>query len=397
MNPMKINSIDIKGIGPILDLHLDFDPHFNIICGANGVGKTTVLDCVAQSFAYALNVRCNAGVKNGGWVLNYDYAEKYCERIERSTNTKYLCDEIKGLPLCKQTDSLIVFKVNRIMSYVKVENISRDPDVGDWELDAATSRGVPHNQIKNWLINRYLWSKHDNVLNEVQRSNLLKALECFRKVNSAFAFKSVSPETYDILISTPLGDIEMEQLSSGYIAMLVVLLGIIKEIEYRYKDSKKKPLVKVEDFSGVIILDEMDVHLHPTMQAQMYTALKSLLPNAQIITSTHSPHVIQIAGPLEIIPLVRDDTGVHVNPLVNREYGCQGWTVEEVLEDVMNMHDTRTKEYHDLTRAFNEGIDSGNAAAANAAYDKLIKMLHPRSVMREVLKIQMMGVVNDLH
>ena len=129
----------------------------------------------------------------------------------------------------------------------------------------------------------------------------------------------------------------------------------------------------------------------------MYTALKSLLPNAQVITSTHSPHVIQIARPSEIIPLVRDDAGVHVNPLVNREYGCQGWTVEEVLEDVMNMHDTRTKEYHDLTRAFNEGIDSNNVAAANVAYDKLIKMLHPHSVLREVLKIQMMGVGNDLH
>jgi len=63
----------------------------------------------------------------------------------------------------------------------------------------------------------------------------------------------------------------------------------------------------------------------------------------------------------------------------------------------MNMHDTRTKEYHDLTRAFNEGIDSNNVAAANVAYDKLIKMLHPHSVLREVLKIQMMGVGNDLH
>ena len=180
--------------------------------------------------------------------------------------------------------------------------------------------------------------------------------------------------------------------------MLVVLLGIIKEIEYRYKDPhSKKPLVKVEDFSGVVILDEMDVHLHPTMQSQMYVALKSLLPKAQVITSTHSPHVIQIARPSEIIPLVRDDVGVHVNPLVNREYGCQGWTVEEVLEDVMNMHDTRTKEYHDLMKAFNEGIDSGNADGAKTAYDKLTKMLHPNSVLREVLKIQMMGVGDDSH
>ena len=397
MSTLKINSIDIKGIGPILDLHLDFDPHFNIICGANGVGKTTILDCVAQSFAYALDVRCNARVESGSLELNYDYGEKQGEKMPRSTTNKYLSEKVGGQSLYEQANGLLVFKVSRLMSYVNVDTISRDPDIDGWKLNEFTSKGVAQSQIKHWLINRYLWSTHADSLNQVQKSNLSKALGCFQAINPEFSFKDVSPETYDILISTPLGDIEMEQLSSGYIAMLVVLLGIIKEIEYRYKDSEKKPLVKVEDFSGVVILDEMDVHLHPTMQAQMYTALKSLLPNAQVITSTHSPHVIQIARPSEIIPLVRDDAGVHVNPLVNREYGCQGWTVEEVLEDVMNMHDTRTKEYHDLTRAFNEGIDSNNVAAANVAYDKLIKMLHPHSVLREVLKIQMMGVGNDLH
>ena len=230
MNSLKINSIDIRGIGPIRDLHLDFDPHFNIICGANGVGKTTVLDCIAQSFVHKIKVRCNAGMNDGKWVLNYDYAEKNCQNIERSTSVKYLYDETNGQSFCQQTNSLIVFKVNRLMSYVKVENISRDPDIDNWKLDSATSDGVSINQIKNWLINRHLWSTHNKVLNEVQIANLSKALECFTKINPDFAFKSVSPETYDILISTPFGDIEMEQLSSGYIAMLVVLLGIIKEI-----------------------------------------------------------------------------------------------------------------------------------------------------------------------
>ena len=50
MNKLKINSIDIRGIGPIRHLDINFDPHFNVICGANGVGKTTILDCIAQSF-----------------------------------------------------------------------------------------------------------------------------------------------------------------------------------------------------------------------------------------------------------------------------------------------------------------------------------------------------------
>ena len=172
MNSLKINSIDIKGIGPIRDLHFDFDPHFNIICGANGVGKTTVLDCIAQTFVQKIKVRCNADLDEGKWVLNYDYAEEHCKNIERSTSVKYLYDETKGRSLYKQTDSLIVFKVNRLMSYIKVENISRDPDIDDWQLDTVTSGGVAHSQIKNWLISRFLWSKHDDALNKVQKANL---------------------------------------------------------------------------------------------------------------------------------------------------------------------------------------------------------------------------------
>ena len=399
MTPFKINSIDIKGIGPILDLHLNFNPHFNVICGANGVGKTTVLDCIAQLFVYQqLTVRCNASMATGEWSACFDYGTELGKTMKRTTRRKYLNEKPEHGHFSPQTDSLLVFKVNRIMTYVDVQTISKDPVIDQGALDAMTHNGISYNQIKHWFVNRYLWSKHENGLNEVQKSNLHIALECFHIINPDFSFKSVSPETFDVLINSSLGDIEMEQLSSGYSAMLVVLLGIIKEIEYRYKDAHtKKPLVKVEDFAGVVILDEMDVHLHPTMQAQMYLALKSLLPNAQVITSTHSPHVIQIASPSEIIPLVRDASGVHANPLVNHEYGCQGWTVEEILEDVMDMRDTRTKEYHDLIHVFNEGIDSGDADGAKTAYDKLTKMLHPSSVLREVLKIQMMGVVNDLH
>lgn len=48
---MKIKSIDIEGIGGVKSLHLDFDDHMNFICGPNGIGKTTVLECVAHSFS----------------------------------------------------------------------------------------------------------------------------------------------------------------------------------------------------------------------------------------------------------------------------------------------------------------------------------------------------------
>lgn len=395
MKSLTIDSIDIKGIGPIMDLHLDFDPHFNIICGANGVGKTTILDCISQSFVFKPSVRCNAAMSEGKWKTAYCFDGVKKLGDERSTKIKYLCEESPHRTFYNQSESLLVYKVNRLLQYVNVESISRDPSFDSSALDKFIMAGADHKQIKHWFVNRYVWQPHEGGLNEVAKCNLEIAQKCVGYVNSEFEFSRVSHESNDVLIRTPFGEIELEQLSSGYIAMLIVLLGIIKDIEYRYKDSQNGPLVKVEEFSGVVVIDEMDVHLHPTMQAQMYLALKKLLPNAQVITSTHSPHVIQVAKPSEIIPLVRKDGNVYVNPLVNREYGCQGWTVEEILEDVMNMQETRTPEYHQAMNDFNDGLRADDGAKVRVAYEKLNLMLHPNNVLRQVLEIKKIGVGND--
>ena len=50
---MKIESLNISGIGGIKELKLGFHDGFNVICGANGVGKTTVLDIIADAFTSA--------------------------------------------------------------------------------------------------------------------------------------------------------------------------------------------------------------------------------------------------------------------------------------------------------------------------------------------------------
>ena len=102
-----------------------------------------------------------------------------------------------------------------------------------------------------------------------------------------------------------------------------------------------------------------------------------------------------MAKPAEIIPLVRDGVDVRINPLVNQEYGCQGWTVEEILKDVMGMQESRTEEYRNLMAQFNHGIQVENANDVKNAFEKLDRMLHPGSVLREVIKIQKIGLCND--
>lgn len=390
---LTIKQIDIKGVGPIQELSLILNPHINIICGMNGIGKTTILDCIAQSFSYnQVTLRKNASCESGGWSLRYFDDENAEKKLDKSIKETYLSAREYG-DFGKYMKSLdvIVFKVNRLLPYKDVPNISKDPTKSEVDYASNTATGAEYNTIKDWLLNRYLWSAHKDTLDEIQMHNLSKALDCFNYVNPDYSFSRVEPTTNDIMLKTTQGEIELEQLSSGYISMIVVLLGIIKEIEYRFKE----PRLSVTDFSGVVIIDEMDVHLHPEMQARMYYALDQLLPKAQIISSTHSPHILQVAKPCEIIPLVKDGDSIRVNPLVNREYGCQGWSVEEILEDIMGLSTTKSDIFRKTIKDFSDAIDREDSQCVEENFAILSKMLHPNSVLRQVLEIQKLGLRDD--
>jgi energy-coupling factor transporter ATP-binding protein EcfA2 len=394
---IRIHEIKINGIGPIKELELKFDSHFNIICGQNGIGKTTILDCLAQSFSInQISVKKTAGIEKGKWEIDLTIDQILKKRVFEIT-AFYPHESIRPVSVDgyhgfhENSNEIIVFKTHRDIQYIKLNALATDQLKDSGSFAQETISGSFPSGLKNWFVNRFLFSAQPETLDASQLKNYQLAKECFSILNSEISFSKVLP-SFDILLHTPTGEIYFEYLSSGYKSCLAVLLGLIQEIELRFRN----PSRYIKDFEGIVFIDELDLHLHPEWQAKIYEALKLILPKAQIFTSTHSPHIIQVAEPSEIIALTLDETmNIKSNPLINSEFGCQGWTVEEILTDVMGMTETRTELYLKSMNDFSIAVENDNYNDAEAAFMVVDKMLHPEDSLKKILKIQLTGLTDN--
>jgi predicted ATP-binding protein involved in virulence len=386
---MKIKSIRINGIGGIENLDIEFNKRMNFISGPNGIGKTTLLECIAHSFSGSSTniLKRNVSTQSGRFKTIVEIDQNNIEANVNiadfdPNNTSY----ISGLH--QYAPKLLSLKVSRTFQYQPLNSVSRDVDKDISSTYQEAISGVNVYEVKNWFVNRYLYSAHSGALTEQQLSNLELAKRSFSLLNEAFTFSRVLASSNEIMIHTPNGEIYYEYLSSGFKSCLSIIFGIIKDIELRFKN----PCINAEDFDGVILIDELELHLHPEWQAKIPKILIQVFPNAQFITATHSPHILQGASPNEIIALASDNGRVFRRNLSETKYGYQGWTVEEILIDVMGMSDTRTNIYHQLISTFSVAIDNDDYATSLKAYKELELLLHPDNHLRKLLKFQLAKV-----
>lgn len=391
---MYVKELGISGVGGIGNLKLRFHPGLNLICGPNGIGKTTILECIGNSFLECAShiLKRNSKYEVGKWNIIADINGELVEykpqvkKFHPDVNNEYYGTQN---PLTQEQKKVIVFKTYREIPYQFIEAVNRDAQKDYSALMQSIFDGIKQEEIKQWFINRLMFEHHPNVLSDEQHINLELAKKCFEIIDPSVKFSTVKSDTFDIVLNTLRGEVYFEYLSSGYKSILYILLGLIKEIEFRYKD----PDILVEKFNGVVLIDELDLHLHPQWQAMLVKSLKKIFPNVQIIATTHSPNMVQAAEANEIIPLGFDHSGdVYLREIKQGEYGYQGWTLEEILENVMGLSTTRSDLYNYTIKEFEKGIDGDNYEKAYQAYCVLDKMLHPSNNLRKLLKLQLATV-----
>lgn len=113
---------------------------------------------------------------------------------------------------------------------------------------------------------------------------------------------------------------------------------------------------------AIVLIDELDLHLHPKWQARVVDDLMSTFPHAQFIVSTHSEQIIA-AVPTELVRAVRFEPG---GVKAYRLPAIEGATYDRVLEDGMGLERRRPKAYQDLMDEYRTLVDAGSGESVRA-------------------------------
>ena len=179
-------------------------------------------------------------------------------------------------------------------------------------------------------------------------------------------------------------DLQVDQLSGGYKAVLSVVADIAKRMSLANPDS----LNPLEE-EAVILIDELDLHLHPRWQKTIVEDLKRTFPNCQFIISTHSPFIIQSLSAEELF-----DIGTMQYAAESEHGNYNGWSIDVIQERKMGVP-PRTLTFHNYLEAFSRAVDEENYDEAKRLYHELKKMVDPGSHEDRILDLDMEMIQTD--
>ena len=126
-----------------------------------------------------------------------------------------------------------------------------------------------------------------------------------------------------VTFKTPYGTVPLSGLSLGYQTTLAWALDLAARLYRRYPESAN-PLAE----PAVVLVDEIDLHLHPRWQREITADLAKHFPATQFIATAHSPVMAQSPVDAKLVVLRRDGDRVTIN---SRPQFVEGWRVDQIL------------------------------------------------------------------
>lgn len=156
-------------------------------------------------------------------------------------------------------------------------------------------------------------------------------------------------------------EFNLNQLSDGEKNLITLIGDIARRLAIANPESDN-PL----EGNGIIMIDEVDLHLHPKWQQLMIPQLEDIFPNCQFIVSTHSPQVLNNVQPDNII-LLENNNNVLRHSFATESYGKNS---DRILEDLLGV-DARPTNIKNKIEELYRFIELGEIDNAKNLYKQL--------------------------
>jgi predicted ATP-binding protein involved in virulence len=441
---MKVKCLKMEAFRGIGDLTLEFgDTNAIVFIGINGVGKSSILDCLAillsqligritrnENFEPNFNTGINISGENisfhvegnvhgdvyfyprGSNQLSYSQESQLqilnlnAQDITKGGNKTEVEITIVSELLTKSwsltqllEEDIRNFSDNHIQLNSLIEQINNrwreNPETSiplavyykvnraviNIPLDSPTNYSFKQTDAYEQALNGiqinfnsfFQWFKNlEDLENEKRRDDLNyrnHQLEAVRE-----AVYSLIPDFSNLrvrrspLIMTveKLGEeFTVNQLSDGEKCLLAMVGDLARRLAIA-NPSLENPL----NGEGVVLIDEIELHLHPKWQREIIPALNRTFPNCQFIITTHSPQVISHVEPEGIFILEKTNAGV----IAKRPESSFGRDSNRILEDLMGVP-ARPQEIKDTLHKLFQLIEEGNLEDAKKLRQEIVNMI----------------------
>lgn len=417
---MHIHNLTLQRFRGAQDLPLNLDDKLNVFVGMNGAGKSSILDASAIMLSWLANRIKHAGasgrpiaetdIKNGESSANLSIQLREDEtyfgwnlaKVRKGYSKKDLASVLVSVSEAAKRIQAGISEHNGkvnipLFAYYPVNRAVLDIPLRIREkhqfgllsaYEESLTSGANFRTFFEWFREREdlenenrkyrddLIKPDDFEFPDPQLTAVRRALEIFMP---DFENLTVRRQPLRMEVSKKGQRLTVNQLSDGEKCLMAMVGDLARRMAIA-NPQREDPLLG----EGIVMIDEIDLHLHPKWQRLVVPSLTEVFPNCQFVISTHSPHVITHVQPENLFLLNMTDDG---KLEAIRPVESYGKTVDRVLEDLMGLSTTRPNRVQSDLRVIYEQISEGQLDVAKESIAVLEQVIgeDPELVKAKVL------------